>query len=79
MAIQNFTASAFTVVGLDLTKAGVQVALLNLENWYRFSDLGTAQLTDSNAVTHSLSRIEAANLLHLVRVNIGTITVPTTV
>jgi hypothetical protein len=79
MAIVNYGASNLETVGLDMSKAGVRVALLELENWFRFTDFGNVSFTDSSAVAHSLTRDEVSNLLHNVRQTVGAITIPTTV
>jgi hypothetical protein len=79
MAIIAYNASNLETVALDMTKAGVRVALLELENWFRFTDFGSVSFTDSSAVVHSFTRDEVSNLLHNVRAAVGAITIPTAV
>ena len=78
MTIIAYNTSNLETVALDMTKAGVRVALLELENWFRFTD-GNVSFTDSSTVVHSLTRDEVSNLLHNVRQTVGPITIPTVV
>ena len=63
MAIQNFTASAFEGVNLDLSTVEARLLLVELESYARLGLHHLARFTDSAGEKHELSAAEISQLV----------------